>query len=280
MSRGYPRGVAARNGDSARGLRYAPRMASPEQPGPGACRNCGAPLGGPYCSECGQLAVGGRITTRAVLGSAIDALFSLDSRLVRTVLGLTRGPGRVATDYVEGRRARYVAPFRYYVIVLAMGVALASVLGVDLLDASQGLIRSEGIEITSDGDGSGERMRGVIREWLGHVLLLALPILAGLLRVLFPRSGRNYAECYVLALYTAAHAQLLGACLLVFDPLAHELVDPIRKLLPFAWLSWGAVVFYRAPRVTGTLRAVLALLLYTFSALMIVLALAVVLGRG
>ncbi|NNF41272.1 MAG: DUF3667 domain-containing protein, partial [Woeseiaceae bacterium] len=44
-------------------------------------------------------------------------LLELDSRLWRTLIPLLRRPGRLTRDYLEGRRARYMPPFRTYLVL-------------------------------------------------------------------------------------------------------------------------------------------------------------------
>lgn len=80
-----------------------------------ACRNCGAPLAGDYCSQCGQRQRELRLTDLA--GEALEDLTDLDSRLWRTLRGLLFSPGSVTADYIGGRRARYIPPVRLYLVV-------------------------------------------------------------------------------------------------------------------------------------------------------------------
>ena len=48
---------------------------------------------------------------------AFGDLFELDSRLWRTLIPLLLRPGRLTKDYLEGRRARYMPPFRMYLVL-------------------------------------------------------------------------------------------------------------------------------------------------------------------
>jgi hypothetical protein len=48
---------------------------------------------------------------------AFGDLFELDSRLWRTLIPLLARPGRLTRDYLEGRRARYMPPFRMYLVL-------------------------------------------------------------------------------------------------------------------------------------------------------------------
>lgn len=81
------------------------------------CRNCGATLGGQYCGNCGQRASSRMISIWELTRDAFGDLFELDSRLWRTLIPLLFRPGKLTRDYLEGRRARYMPPFRTYLVL-------------------------------------------------------------------------------------------------------------------------------------------------------------------
>ena len=81
------------------------------------CLNCGTALRGQYCGSCGQRARGRLISLWELLQDAFGDLFELDSRLWRTLIPLLARPGRLTLDYLEGRRARYMPPFRMYLVL-------------------------------------------------------------------------------------------------------------------------------------------------------------------
>jgi hypothetical protein len=240
-----------------------------EEPKP--CRNCGAERTGPFCATCGQDERVERLTVAAVVGPVWSAMLSLESRPWQTIFGLTRNPGRVAAEYVEGKRVRYVHPLRYYIMVLAFSALVVTLLGADPLDETQAMFDTT---LSFDPDASEEHMSRT-RDFLGGVLanamIATLPALAGVLFLFFRRANRTFAECNVLAIYAAAQAQLLGMVAFLFSPLAPEPVDGVRKLIAVVWFSWSAVVFFGAPRVTGVLRVVAALFLYLVASLFVLL---------
>ena len=81
------------------------------------CLNCGAHLTGQYCGQCGQRAVGRFISIWQLLSDAFGDLLELDSRLWRTMIPLLNRPGLLTKDYLRGRRARYMPPFRMYLVL-------------------------------------------------------------------------------------------------------------------------------------------------------------------
>jgi hypothetical protein len=89
---------------------------SPEPPTK-PCRNCGAPLEGEYCSHCGQREGRGDLHFSEAIGELADDVVAWDSRLWRTLWPLVFKPGYLTAEFIAGRKARYVAPFRLYLII-------------------------------------------------------------------------------------------------------------------------------------------------------------------
>lgn len=81
------------------------------------CANCASPLAGQYCSRCGQRARSRLISIWELVRDAIGDLFELDSRLWQTLIPLVLRPGKLTRDYLMGRRARFMPPFRTYLVL-------------------------------------------------------------------------------------------------------------------------------------------------------------------
>lgn len=84
---------------------------------PESCLNCQALLQGQYCARCGQRARGRLISIWELVRDAVGDLFELDSRLWRTIIPLMLRPGQLTHDYLIGRRARFMPPFRTYLVL-------------------------------------------------------------------------------------------------------------------------------------------------------------------
>ncbi|MGH8166282.1 MAG: DUF3667 domain-containing protein, partial [Woeseiaceae bacterium] len=72
---------------------------------------------GQYCGRCGQRARGRLISIWELIRDAVGDLFELDSRLWRTIIPLMLRPGQLTHDYLIGRRARFMPPFRTYLVL-------------------------------------------------------------------------------------------------------------------------------------------------------------------
>ena len=93
---------------------HSPEVSPTEHPN---CLNCGTRLRGQYCGHCGQRSQSRLISIWQLLKEAFGDLLELDSRLWRTLGPLLVRPGRLTRDYLEGRRARYMPPFRTYLVL-------------------------------------------------------------------------------------------------------------------------------------------------------------------
>ncbi|MFC4726488.1 DUF3667 domain-containing protein [Glycocaulis abyssi] len=82
------------------------------------CRNCGASLNARYCGVCGQRALD-RNERRFghLLRDAFGTVLNLDGRFWRTFLALLFRPGRLSRDYIDGKRAFWLAPFTIFILV-------------------------------------------------------------------------------------------------------------------------------------------------------------------
>ncbi len=84
------------------------------------CPNCEteyAATNAAYCHNCGQARRDIQSPLRFWIASFFESVLNYDSRLWRTLRLLIASPGRISADFNEGRRARYVEPFRLYLVI-------------------------------------------------------------------------------------------------------------------------------------------------------------------
>jgi hypothetical protein len=105
-----------------------------------ACENCGAPLQGEYCHQCGQSAHNPLEHVGHAIEEVFESFWHLDGRIFRTLRQLFV-PGRVAINYLAGHRVRYIAPLRLFVILSL----LTFFIGKLVLHVGEG-VRMEGVE--------------------------------------------------------------------------------------------------------------------------------------
>jgi hypothetical protein len=93
-----------------------------------ACLNCGTPLVGPHCHECGQRGHVHR-TIGAFFHDLLHGVLHFEGKLWRTLPLLAWRPGRLTREYIDGRRASYVSPIALFLFTIFITFALWNALG-------------------------------------------------------------------------------------------------------------------------------------------------------
>lgn len=98
---------------------------APELARPRRCENCGAQLLGEHCYSCGQSTRGLVRHFSSIMGDFFDTVLNIDSRVIRTIWPLFAKPGYLTTEYIAGRRVRYVTPVRlFFFLTIVMFFAI------------------------------------------------------------------------------------------------------------------------------------------------------------
>jgi hypothetical protein len=192
---------------------------------PARCRNCGAVLLGRFCVDCSQAADVHVPTTLELMHELLEGLTHSDSRLWRTLTLLWFKPGKLTQEFVAGRRAAYLPPFRLYLILSVCFFLMASFMhtrGMEVLtfDDDSGKVRAQGKpSITSCDDvnfitfarhpdwnlrikhacneiirDNGENLLHVAVATMSKAMFIFLPLIAFLHMLLYWRPRYRYAE--------------------------------------------------------------------------------------
>lgn len=116
------------------------------------CLNCGTPLTGEFCHHCGQSAQSLRRPFWTLLSESLETFFSIDGRIAKTLPDLLLKPGRITRHYLDGQRARFIPPFRLYV--------LASLIFFIIMP----LVTGQGLNINVGSTGSMEEARAAVEQ--------------------------------------------------------------------------------------------------------------------
>jgi len=84
------------------------------------CANCETPLQGAYCHSCGQLAEDFHKNIWRLFTEVLESFFHWDGRLFRTMPALVYKPGELTRNFMNGKRAYQVPPFRLFLVVLVV----------------------------------------------------------------------------------------------------------------------------------------------------------------
>ena len=92
------------------------------------CLNCGAALGGAFCSACGQHAHVHR-TLAAFFHDFLHGVFHFEGKVWRTLPMLAWRPGELTRRYIDGQRASFLSPMALFLFSVFL---MFAVLGTNL----------------------------------------------------------------------------------------------------------------------------------------------------
>lgn len=107
------------------------------------CKNCETQFVGQYCPNCGQHIKELERPIRFMFVDFMGTIVSFDTRLVKTLLAILFKPGKLTKDFVEGKRARYMPPFRFYVFISFVMFLLVSTITNNSIKDNKGDVISE-----------------------------------------------------------------------------------------------------------------------------------------
>jgi hypothetical protein len=81
------------------------------------CKNCQTRFYGKFCSACGQSVKDFDRPLKFLFLDFTGNVFAFDTRLWRTIKNVFFRPGLMEKEYTEGKRIKYMPPFRLYVFV-------------------------------------------------------------------------------------------------------------------------------------------------------------------
>ena len=240
------------------------------------CLNCGAALTGRYCANCSQAADVHVPSTRDLLHEALEGLTHSDSRLWSTLSLLWFVPGKLTQEFIAGRRAAYLPPFRLYLVlsVIFFLVASLSPVGVEFVhfdNPSAGVNSTPPdcahLKLSLYGRDLGPRLQHACGEIardnganLLHVsistmpkaMFIFLPLVAFLHMLLYWRPRHRYAEDLVFFLHLHAFFfSVMTAVVLVSDADRWPVMAKLGALAPLLLWSLPLYTVLAMKRVFG-----------------------------
>ena len=191
---------------------------------PWNCPTCRTTISTPYCPSCGERPLKlGELTVRGLVEQGLQAVTSIDGRVMRTIRTLVGSPGTLTLAFLTGRRQPYIGPVSLFLIANVLFFALESVTGGTVfttpLDSHlhnqpwDGLAttlvfhRLQTLHQTLDSYAPGFD-RAIARNARSFIILMALSF-SLLPRITFPRSRWPFAAHAAFAFHLYAFILLL-----------------------------------------------------------------------
>lgn len=115
------------------------------------CDDCGTPLVGRFCHDCGEDNAPPRREFRALAADFFDTIFSFTEHVLPTLRDLAIDPGRILRGLRDGDTKRYLSPFKLYVSATVVFFLFLSLTGVSFFQMK--VIRTGGeprVEASAD----------------------------------------------------------------------------------------------------------------------------------
>ncbi|MBB5203074.1 hypothetical protein HNQ51_000367 [Inhella inkyongensis] len=180
---------------------------------PNACPNCGHRLAAwdKFCAQCGQAAHLHQPSFWEFVHEFINHYVALEGKLWHSLRLLLLRPGQLTLDYLQGRRARHVMPLH-----LLLSFGLLCLVSIKLRPASPHVE-----------PGSGWANLGI----LPYAVVLALPVLAGVMQRLYSRRSCRYGEHMVFVVHQQALVYLLVTLGIWIERAGLEWLEPVPLLM-------------------------------------------------
>lgn len=211
------------------------------------CPNCGALAVEAYCGQCGQPQRDRlRASLRTLASEGLEELLDVDAKIAVSLRRLLFRPGALTSEYLAGRRARYLRPLRLYLSISLVFFVVASLTGsVSLLrteirqgDGDAGVRVGASVAGRPVGDAASvgpradpratatagtveasdprrrapaaeqraEALMDMVERHMPKAFFALVPMLALALGALYRRAGRHYAEHLIFALHFQSFA--------------------------------------------------------------------------
>ena len=95
------------------------------------CKNCDYPLDNcnKFCTNCGQKDLNKKLSILDFIEEFFANFYAFDSKVLTSLKYLVTQPGLMAKEYVEGKRLKFVNPFK---LLLSLAITLGLLLSLTI----------------------------------------------------------------------------------------------------------------------------------------------------
>jgi uncharacterized membrane protein len=197
------------------------------------CLNCGSSLtdGQNFCAGCGQRTSIHRLSLHEITHDAIHYFTHADKGIFSLLRELVMEPGKVAREYVEGKRVKYFKPLNFFLIVAGILVFMTSFFYSE--DASRSKPFEERAAKAKNAEEReaylqvAERVNNVNKftgKYSNFIYMLATPLAVSLFWLFYRKDRFSYLEHLVANMYFLGFIMLAYALIVV--PLINSIESP------------------------------------------------------
>jgi hypothetical protein len=189
------------------------------------CKQCGKDGTGNFCNTCGQAYAVKRITFSTIVHEVFHFFSHLDKGILYTLKQLIIAPGKPQLEYIEGHRAKHQKPFSMFFLCATISA---------LISYWTNLVLFKHFNV-----GEVENVQ-FFHQYMVILTVVMLPVYTLITYCFFIKSKFNYAEIFVLLLYSLSFLLLFSAILqplkFIFLELNTEYIE-LPIILIYNWLT-------------------------------------------
>jgi cellulose synthase/poly-beta-1,6-N-acetylglucosamine synthase-like glycosyltransferase len=234
------------------------------------CQNCGTALQGSFCHVCGQRDIEFHRSFHYLVHEAIETWLHVDRSIGRGCFDLLFRPGRMTSEFNEGRRASHVPPLRFYLVISLLFFLMVSLHSIRL---EQPQITIGDVVVTGNtATYKPHSPEGTFSRWmeeriiaslrqpekpeerfvhrLPKAMALCVPLFALFSRLLFWRGPWRYLEHLILAIHLHSFAFLWIMVATGYTQLVGLAWPTAATLLGWMGFFYAVVYFFASLRHT------------------------------
>ncbi|MBC8756518.1 DUF3667 domain-containing protein [Kordia sp. YSTF-M3] len=221
------------------------------------CKNCEYSLEttNKFCANCGAKKIHNRLTIKSLWSDFFERFLNYDNTLLKTARHMFTKPEVVIDSFIQGTRKKYLNPFNFFLVSLAItglyNFLYKSFLLEETIAFYQNSFKSFGQdELFSDNGFDGFTF---FLEYFNLFAFASIPINAFVTKVTFWKNKKyNFTEHIVINLYTVSQYQLIIYTIsipLLF--LSLEAQTTIGMLFFLCFIFYFFYVFVRLYKLNG-----------------------------
>lgn len=218
------------------------------------CKNCDNEIISEtyfYCPHCGQKTKVSRLNFQDLAKDVWIAFSNTDKGVLRLIQELVYKPGKVAQEYVAGRRKIYFNPFSYLAIMVA--IALYFIIQFENVGLDYSQIEADDVELLR-----------FSFQYFNLFILIMCPIYAFVIWVFFLRNKYNYIENLVLSAYLSGQTMLYYVIAIVFFIIFPSSMNVLGMIIGFAITIWYIIAilqFYQKRTFRSVIKSFLIIII-------------------
>lgn len=243
------------------------------------CKNCGSATEENYCSRCGQKTIIPHRRLGSLLSDLFGELFNLENTFFRTTGVLFSSPGSLTNAFIEGKRVRYLHPFRLFLLSIVIFIFIVSIVMPWLhstfpsfyeVDSDFRLVETGSSSPASAPDDEGninnadenQRFMNSLLHSIQWVLIALMPLFAMLLSIVnFRARGFYFVDNMVFAMHVHAFSFFVFSLAALFPP--WRLINLLPLLVPLVYFYLAQRNVYRRGWISTGIKTLIILVIYT-----------------